>query len=132
MEPAVFAGLLLFVFQIYAPLRHLFTTTSVFSIMENSLNRIEEVMQQAPLKDDGTQTVPEQAEQEIAFDHVSFSYGSEQVLHNLSFHAKRQQMILYHAITIPWRKRSQELSKSKRKSRRRLHWSRNTILVTVL
>ncbi len=93
MEPAVFAGLLLFVFQIYAPLRHLFTTTSVFSIMENSLNRIEEVMQQAPLKDDGTQTVPEQAEQEIAFDHVSFSYGSEQVLHNLSFHAKRQQMI---------------------------------------
>lgn len=93
MEPAVFAGLLLFVFQIYAPLRHLFTTTSVFSIMENSLNRIEEVMQQAPLQDDGTQTVPEQAEQEIAFDHVSFSYGSEQVLHNLSFHAKRQQMI---------------------------------------
>ncbi|MBP3851774.1 MAG: ABC transporter ATP-binding protein [Erysipelotrichaceae bacterium] len=93
MEPAVFAGLLLFVFQIYAPLRHLFTTTSVFSIMENSLNRVEEVMQQAPLQDDGTQTVPEQAEQEIAFDHVSFSYGSEQVLHNLSFHAKRQQMI---------------------------------------
>lgn len=93
MEPAVFVGLLLFVFQIYAPLRHLFTTTSVFSIMENSLNRIEEVMQQAPLKDDGTQTIPEQADQEIAFEHVSFSYGSEQVLHNLSFHAKRQQMI---------------------------------------
>lgn len=61
--------------------------------MENCLDRLEAVFAEKPLNMEGTKILPETAEHEIEFDRVSFAYGEETILHDISFAADRGQMI---------------------------------------
>ncbi len=61
--------------------------------MQVSLNRIEEIFKEVELDDSGTDTLPENAEKEIEFKNVSFTYGGEEVLHEISFCISKGQMI---------------------------------------
>ena len=86
-------GLLLFVFDLFGPMRALYGGSTRLTVMNSCLDRIEEVFREAELADNGTRSIPEKsAVPEIEFDHVSFAYGTKEVLHDLSFQVKKNQM----------------------------------------
>jgi len=87
-----FVGVMLFLLSIFAPFKHLFQLDSRLTIMENCLNRLDAVFAEKPLPADGTAALPESSEKEIEFSNVSFSYGDEEVLHDISFSAGKGQM----------------------------------------
>ena len=93
LDSADFVGVLLFLLSIFAPIKHLFQLDSRLTIMENCLDRLDAVFAEKQLPMEGACALPETAEHEIEFDHVSFAYGKETILHDISFHADRGQMI---------------------------------------
>ena len=89
-----FVGTVLFLFSIFSAVRHLFQQSTRLTIMKNSLDRIHEVFAEPEISDTGAATISEQAsDTEIEFRNVSFGYGEERVLHDISFTAKKGQMI---------------------------------------
>ena len=114
LDAAGFVGVMLFLLSIFAPFKHLFQQDSRLTIMENCLDRLEAVFAEktlptvSPEKDvvpavfrDGGEILPEvgrnrqpgMSRHEIEFSHVYFSYGEEEILHDISFTADRGQMI---------------------------------------
>lgn len=79
-------GMLLFVLEVFNPLKMLFSETANMTIMESCLNRIEEVMNETILPDDGIKQLPKnECGREVRYDHVSFAYGEHEVLRDISF-----------------------------------------------
>ena len=87
-----FIGLVVFVFSIFAPVRHMFQLNTRIAIMNISLDRIEAFFSEPTIDDSGIDSLPEKAEHEIEFRGVSFAYDEEDVLKNLSFTAEKGQM----------------------------------------
>ncbi len=87
-----FIGLVVFVFSIFAPVRHMFQLNTRIAIMNISLDRIEALFSEPTIDDSGIDSLPEKAEHEIEFRGVSFAYDEEDVLKNLSFTAEKGQM----------------------------------------
>ncbi len=88
-----FIGLLLFLFHIFAPIRHLYEGVSRMSIMQTALDKIERLLAEEVLPDTGRESLPERAEAEIEFRQVSFAYGQKEVLHQISFAVKPGQTL---------------------------------------
>ncbi len=93
LSPERFLGLVLFLFSLFTPLRHLYQQTVRMTIMKNSLDRIEEIFAEKEIDDAGTDVFPPAADHEIEFRNVSFAYENEPVLKNISFAADRGRMI---------------------------------------
>lgn len=93
LDSAGFVGVMLFLLNIFAPIRHLFQLDSRLTIMENCLDRLEDVFAEEPLAAANTKQLPETAEHEIEFSHVGFSYSKEKILHDISFTAERGRMV---------------------------------------
>ena len=93
LDAAGFVGVMLFLLSIFAPFKHLFQQNSRLTIMENCLDRLEAVFAEKTLAMEGAEGMPETARHEIEFSHVYFSYGEEEILHDISFTADRGQMI---------------------------------------
>lgn len=86
-------GMLLFVLEVFNPLKALFSESANMTIMESCLDRLDEVMSEQTLPDDGKAVLPESsAGMQIRYDHVSFSYGKHEVLHDISFELKPHTM----------------------------------------
>ena len=61
--------------------------------MNSCMDRVEEVFGEAELPDNGTERIPAQTKApEIEFKNVCFSYGTKEVLHNISFSLPQKQM----------------------------------------
>ena len=93
LDSAGFVGVMLFLLNIFAPIKHLFQLDSRLTIMENCLDRLDAVFAEKSLPMNGTASLPDAAAHEIEFDHVSFAYGEETILHDICFTADRGQMI---------------------------------------
>ena len=93
LDSAGFIGVMLFLLNIFAPIRHLFQLDSRLTIMENCLDRLEDVFAEEPLPMENTKQLPDTAEHEIEFSHVGFSYSKEKILHDISFTAERGRMV---------------------------------------
>ena len=81
-------GLMLFVFDVFAPIKALNGDTTRLTVMSSCLDRIEDIMGRAELPDEGVQHLPAEpatGTPEIEFRNVSFSYGEDEVLHGVSF-----------------------------------------------
>ena len=89
LMPAPFAvGLMLFVFDVFAPIKALNGDTTRLTVMSSCLDRIEDIMGRAELPDEGARHLPAEpatGTPEIEFRNVSFSYGEDEVLHGVSF-----------------------------------------------
>jgi ATP-binding cassette subfamily B protein len=89
-----FVGVVLFLFGIFSAVKHLFQQCTRLTIMKNSLDRINEVFTESEIADTGTAKISTDVnETEIEFRNVSFGYGKEMVLHDISFTAKKGQMV---------------------------------------
>lgn len=84
---AYLLGVLLFVFDLFGPLKALYGEATRLTVMNAALDRTCDVLVETELPDTGTAHLPETtAGDEIVFENVSFSYdGKNDVLHNISF-----------------------------------------------
>lgn len=86
-------GVLLFVFQVFAPLKSYYADSARFGMIESSLKRINDLFRETEIEDKGKGVIPTTSDYEIEFDKVSFSYGDHEVLHNISFNVKKNEML---------------------------------------
>ncbi|MGL6197903.1 MAG: ABC transporter ATP-binding protein [Lachnospiraceae bacterium] len=90
---AYLCGVLLFVFDLFGPLKALFGESSRLTVMNAALDRVEQVLEEPELEDSGTMKVPESGKvPEIAFSHVSFAYQEKEILHDISFSMQPKSM----------------------------------------
>ena len=87
-------GLILFLFDLFSPLKTLYGEATRLTVMNAALDRIEEVLNEAELKDTGEKQLPSNnlSEPEIRFNHVKFSYDDKEVLHDVSFYIQKNTM----------------------------------------
>ena len=88
-------GVLLFVFDLFGPLKALYGEASRLNVMNAALDRIEAVLNEPELPDTGKQHLPAQAQPgqpEVQFNDVVFAYQDKEVLHHISFAMKKDSM----------------------------------------
>ena len=88
-------GVLLFVFDLFGPLKALYGEASRLTVMDAALDRIEAVLNEPELPDTGKQHLPAQAQPgqpEVQFNDVVFAYQDKEVLHHISFAMKKDSM----------------------------------------
>ena len=87
-------GMVLFLFNIFLPVRNYYNQMARLTVTEASLDRIEEVFEAEELKDEGKKTITDKAskEAEIVYENVSFGYTEKDVLKNVSFEVKEGTM----------------------------------------
>ena len=93
LRPVEFIGVLLFSFGIFASIEHYYQQMTQFTIMEIGLNKLKMIMDEKEIDDTGKTEIPDEFENELAFNNVSFSYGNEQVLKGISFSVKKGETL---------------------------------------
>ncbi len=93
LSSAYFVSVLLFLFSLFTPIRSLMLLDHRMTIMDASLDRLDAVFAEQTMADKGQAHLTEIADHEIEFRHVSFSYGEETVLKDISFAAEKGQMV---------------------------------------
>lgn len=79
-------GMVLFVLEIFGPLKALFAEASNLAIMDSCLDRIEALFAEPELPDGTRTTFPDDWRGPVVeYRHVHFSYGKGEVLHDISF-----------------------------------------------
>ena len=95
MSVPYLVGIMLFVFDLFGPIKALYTQVTRLTVMNSCMDRIEEVFHEPELPDDGRDSIPETGEApEVEFQHVRFAYGEKEVLHDISFSLPRHQMLV--------------------------------------
>ena len=86
-------GCVLFAFSIFLPLKTLYSESSRLTVMGSCLDRIEGVFDEKTLPDNGKKHIPATSSApEIAFENVTFAYGEEDAVQNVSFAAEKNTM----------------------------------------
>ena len=88
-------GVLLFVFDLFGPLKALYGEASRLTVMNAALDRIEAVLDEPELPDTGKQHLPSQAQPgqpEVQFSDVAFAYQDKEVLHHINFSMRKNSM----------------------------------------
>ncbi len=87
-------GIMLFVFDLFGPLKALYGQSARLTVMNSCMDRIEEVFAEKELPDTGVGTIPGHRDgPEVMFENVSFAYGEKNVLENISFNLEKNQML---------------------------------------
>lgn len=87
-------GVLLFVFEMFNPLKALFQESASLSIMNSCLDRMDQILSEPQLPDTKNNNLPleKKAQSEVEFKDVSFSYGGKTVLNKVSFKLRKNTM----------------------------------------
>lgn len=95
MEPMYVVGIMLFVFDLFGPLKALYGQSTRLTVMNSCMDRIEEVFAETEMPDVGRQHLTDVSTDvpEIEFCHVSFGYGEKEVLHDVSFTLPKNHML---------------------------------------
>ncbi|MCR5272714.1 MAG: ABC transporter ATP-binding protein/permease [Lachnospiraceae bacterium] len=90
-----FLGIMLFILDVFVPLKVLYMDSEKMTIMDKCLDRIEEVMNEAELPDDSERNVSgcHPGIPTVEFKNVSFSYDSKETISNVSFEVKEGEII---------------------------------------
>lgn len=90
---AMFIGILLFLFQLFVPIKSAYGQTEILTIAKSALDRIEWLLSVPELSDTGQESVPKNNSVEIEFEHVTFAYSDQNVLKDISFSVKPHTML---------------------------------------
>lgn len=94
LDAMLLVGMLLFVFDLFGPVKALYSQSARLTVMNSCMDRIEEVFREAELPNDGAETIPQQWEgAQVEFRNVSFRYGEKEVLHQVSFSLEKDRML---------------------------------------
>jgi len=91
-------GMILFLFDVFAGIKAYYGSIARLTVTDACLDRIESVFDEAEISNEGTERIPEAGSvaakvPEISYNNVTFAYGDKDALKNISFDAKRGQMI---------------------------------------
>lgn len=87
-------GIMLFVFDLFGPIKALYGQSARLTVMNSCMDRIEAVFAERELPDTGTETIPAHSgAPEVQFENVSFAYGEKNALQNISFNLHKDQML---------------------------------------
>ena len=93
LDSSLTVGVMLFVFDLFGPMKALYGQSSRLTVMNSCMDRIEEVFAEAELSDKGTAHIPARSGgPEVEFRNVSFAYGEKETLHDISFCLEKNQM----------------------------------------
>ncbi len=99
MTNEYFLGMVLFAFDLFAPIKAYYGNIARLTVTDACLDRIESVFDQAEIVNEGKDTLmsAEDAARkglpEISYQNVSFAYGDKEALHGITFDAQKGQMI---------------------------------------
>lgn len=99
MTNEYFLGMVLFAFDLFAPIKAYYGNIARLTVTDACLDRIESVFDKAEIVNEGKNTLmsAEDAARkglpEISYQNVSFAYGDKEALHGISFDAQKGQMI---------------------------------------
>ena len=94
LDVPMLVALLLFVFDLFGPIKALYSQSTRLTVMNSCLDRMEEVFAEPELPDTGSSALPPAGSApEIEFRDVRFAYGEKDVLHGVSFAAQPGQMV---------------------------------------
>ena len=89
-------GLMLFVFELFGPVRALYGQSSRLTVMNSCMDRIEALFAEPELPDTGSRHIPSVKEAlgvpEVEFCDVSFAYETKEVLQDVSFRIPHGKM----------------------------------------
>ncbi len=88
-----FIGVMLFSFGIFAPIEHYYQQMTQFTIMKSGLKKLKKIMDEKEIEDTGNEEPIADCDEEIAFRNVSFSYGNERVLKDISFSVRKGETL---------------------------------------
>jgi ATP-binding cassette subfamily B protein len=87
-------GVLLFVFDVFAPLKSFYGQSPRLTVMNSCLDRLEAVFAEKPLPNEGKDSIPSHGgAAEFEFNDVSFGYGEKEVLRHVSFSLEKNKML---------------------------------------
>lgn len=94
LEITLLIGMLLFVFDLFGPVKALYSQSSRLTVMNSCMDRIEAVFAEPELPDTGRDFLPVVVSApEVELKNVSFAYGENDVLHNISFSLEKNHML---------------------------------------
>ena len=99
MTNEYFLGMVLFAFDLFAPIKAYYGNIARLTVTDACLDRIESVFDKAEIVNEGKESLmsAEDAARkglpEISYQNVSFAYGDKEALHGISFDAQKGQMI---------------------------------------
>lgn len=87
-------GVMLFVFDLFGPLKALYSQSTRLTVMNSCLDRMDAVFEELELPDTGQNSLPENfSGPEVEFKHISFAYDEKEVLHDISFTLDKNHML---------------------------------------
>ena len=90
---AMFIGMLLFMFELFSPLRAFYGQVARLTVMNACLDRTEAIFEEPELDNSGSAALPASASgPEIEFRDVSFGYNEREVLRHISFTMPKDSM----------------------------------------
>nr|WP_022933054.1 ABC transporter ATP-binding protein [Treponema bryantii] len=99
MTNEYFLGMVLFAFDLFAPIKAYYGNIARLTVTDACLDRIESVFDKAEIVNEGKDTLMSSEEAarkglpEISYQNVSFAYGDKEALHGINFDAQKGQMI---------------------------------------
>ena len=95
MSSEYMLGIILFIFDVFGPLKALYGEASRFTVMNSCIDRIEELFTVEELSDNGKEILPQigECDNEIEFENVSFGYTDKKVIKDISFKVKKNSML---------------------------------------
>ena len=99
MTNEYFLGMVLFAFDLFAPIKAYYGNIARLTVTDACLDRIESVFDGAEIVNEGKESLmpAEEAARkglpEISYQNVSFAYGDKEALQGLNFDAQKGQMI---------------------------------------
>ena len=99
MTNEYFLGMVLFAFDLFAPIKAYYGNIARLTVTDACLDRIESVFDGAEIVNEGKEALMPAEEAaskglpEISYQNVSFAYGDKEALHGINFDAQKGQMI---------------------------------------
>ena len=87
-----YIGMLLFLFDLFVPIKTFYDQEARLTVMSACMDRIESLFAEKQLDDSGTQTLTDSNAPEIEYRNVTFAYEKKDVLKDVSFKADKGTM----------------------------------------
>ena len=87
-----YIGMLLFLFDLFVPIKTFYDQEARLTVMSACMDRIEALFAEEELDDSGTQALKNSDAPEIEYKNVTFAYDQKDVLNNVSFKADKGTM----------------------------------------
>lgn len=92
MELNFFLGIMLCLFDLFVPIKSFYDQEARLTVMSACMDRIESLFAEKELNDNGTQPLTDGNAPEIEYRNVTFAYGENDVLKDVSFKSDKGTM----------------------------------------